>query len=178
MANTDISIRPANISDLATIQKLGCETYADHFSSLWSPEGLRDFLAQDFSTEALELTLRHPNQHQWLIVYDSSELPIGLSKTNWSQPNPISSALGAELQKIYLLKSFSGIGAGTELLKTIINNATLRGESSIWLDVLKTNTKAQEFYLRSGFNQIGEIPFNTDLKEVGMIVMACDLGQA
>ncbi len=178
MTNTDISIRPANLSDLVTMQKLGSETYADHFSSLWSPEGLRNFLAQDFSAEALELTLSHPNQHQWLIAYDSSDLPIGLSKTNWSQLNPITSALGAELQKIYLLKSFSGVGVGTELLKTTIKNAILRGEPSIWLDVLKTNTKAQKFYSRFGFNQVGEIPFKTDLKEIGMAVMACDLRQA
>ncbi|MGB4074125.1 GNAT family N-acetyltransferase [Pseudomonas sp.] len=178
MPKTDIFIRPANLSDLATIQKLGCETYADHFSFLWSPEGLKNFLAQDFSVEALEMILSHPNKHQWLIAYYSSDLPVGLSKANWSQPNPITNILGAELQKIYLLKSFSGVGAGTELLKTTVKNAILRGESSIWLDVLKTNTKAQKFYSRVGFIQVGEIPFKTDLKEIGMTVMACDLRQA
>ena len=178
MANIEITIQPANTSDLATIQKLGFETYVDHFSSLWSPEGLRDFLAQDFSDNALELTLSQPNQHQWLIAYNASDLPIGFSKTNWSKPNPISSTLGAELQKIYLLKSSSGVGAGTKLLKTTIKSAALRDEPSIWLDVLKNNTEAQKFYSRFGFNPVGEVPFNTDSESIGMIVMACDLKQA
>jgi len=178
MINIKTFIRPANLSDLATIQQLGCETYADHFSSLWSPEGLKNFLAQDFSTEALELTLSRPNRHQWLIAYDSSELPVGLSKTNWSQPNPVSGLIGSELQKIYLLKTSSGAGTGTELLKKVIKNSISRGEKSIWLDVLKTNIKAQNFYTRFGFNRVGEIPFKTDLKEIGMVVMACNLRQA
>lgn len=164
LTNTQTFIRPANLGDLAIVQELGYETYADHFSSLWSSDGLKNFLAKDFSAEVLERTLACPKHHQWLIAFDSNEIPVGLSKTNWARPNPISYSIGAELQKIYLLKSSVGSGIGEMLLNTIIRRARENGEPTIWLEVLKSNIKAQNFYARFGFNKIGEIPFKTDLK--------------
>jgi ribosomal protein S18 acetylase RimI-like enzyme len=41
--------------------------------------------------------------------------------------------------------------------------------------VLKSNAGARAFYERQGFNVVGEIPFATDLEEIGMWVMARDL---
>lgn len=47
----------------------------------------------------------------------------------------------------------------------------------MWLDVLKTNSNARRFYEAYGFQEIGEIPFNTDLAEIGMVVMGLQLKQ-
>ena len=46
---------------------------------------------------------------------------------------------------------------------------------SLWLDVLKSNSGARRFYESAGLRQVDEVPFSTDLEQIGMWVMACDL---
>ncbi|WP_375373155.1 hypothetical protein [Pseudomonas hygromyciniae] len=45
------------------------------------------------------------------------------------------------------------------------------------MDVLKTNSNAQRFYERFGFRALGEIPFSTDIAQIGMVVMGHDLSR-
>jgi ribosomal protein S18 acetylase RimI-like enzyme len=61
------------------------------------------------------------------------------------------------------------------MLEQIIDRARQRGDKLIWLDVLKSNAGARAFYERHGFEVAGEIPFATDLREIGMWVMAREL---
>ena len=172
-----INIRAATKADLDSLEALGRETYQEHFSTLWSPAGMRDFLKQDFARDSLSRSLDLTDRHSWLIVSDERGTSIGFSKVNWSTPAPITGELGAELQKIYFLKSAAGRGYGKQLLQLICDQAAKRGELLLWLDVLKSNSNARRFYETFGFLQIGEIPFNTDLAEVGMVVMGLKLNQ-
>ena len=44
-----INIREATKADLDVLREIGCETYQEHFSDIWSVSGMQDFLNQDFS---------------------------------------------------------------------------------------------------------------------------------
>lgn len=92
-----------------------------------------------------------------------------------SKPAPINGEVGLELQKIYLLKSEAGRGYGKQLLSYIHDLALERRESLIWLDVLRTNLSARRFYAKQGFQERGEIAFQTDKVAIGMVVMVCQL---
>jgi ribosomal protein S18 acetylase RimI-like enzyme len=172
-----LNIRAATKADLDSLRAVGCETYQAHFSTLWSPSGMQDFLEQDFSQDSLSRSLDLPDRHSWLIASDERGNPLGFSKVNWSTPAPITGELGAELQKIYFLKSAAGLGYGRQLLQVICDQAVQRRERLLWLDVLKSNLNAQRFYAGFGFRRIGEIPFSTDLVEIGMVVMGLELNQ-
>lgn len=172
MTDQSIAICTADITDLRTLQALGRETYCDHFSSLWSPQGLELFLEQHFSVVALAATLDRPQQHQWLIAYDINNHPIGFSKTNWAQADPINHIAGAELQKIYFCAAAAGMGLGEKLISFILQHAAEKEQPRLWLEVLHTNVKAQRFYERVGFSAIGNLPFSTDTHNIGMLVMA------
>ncbi len=142
-------------------------------------------LSQAFRTSLIKIFLlprsaNHSNPpacHLWLIASDESGRVVGFSKVNWSTPAPLTGELGAELQKIYFLKSEAGRGYGKQLLHFICRRAIERGERLLWLDVLKTNSNARRFYEGFGFQEIGEIPFKTDRIEIGMVVMACELSR-
>ena len=170
-----IHIREATNADIDTLREVGCETYREHFSTLWSPAGMQGFLDQDFSASALRRSLELPERQVWLIASDERGKAVGFAKINWSTPAPLTGEVGAELQKIYFLKSAAGMGYGKRLLQFIREKAAQRGERLLWLDVLKTNANAQRFYETVGFQRIGEIPFSTDLAEIGMVVMALEL---
>ena len=170
-----ITISEAAKSDIAVLREIGCETYREHFSSIWSLAGMQGFLDQDFSHSALAKSLEASASHLWLIASNEKGNAVGFSKINWSTPLPLTGEVGAELQKIYLLRSEAGRGYGKQLLRFICDRAIERGERLLWLDVLKTNSNARRFYEGFGFQEIGEIPFKTDLAEIGMVVMACEI---
>ncbi|MGE8097007.1 N-acetyltransferase family protein [Pseudomonas fluorescens] len=172
-----INIREATKTDLDTLRRIGCETYREHFSAIWSLAGLQNFLNQDFSPSSLGKSLESSTNHMWLIASDDSGRDVGFSKINWSTPAPLTGEVGAELQKIYLLKSEAGRGYGNQLLRFICNRAIERAEPLLWLDVLKTNANARRFYEGFGFQEVGEIPFKTDIAEIGMLVMVYGLSR-
>lgn len=167
MAN--LKIRVASVSDLPAIQKIGRDTYREHFSSIWSESAQEEFLRNDFSEHALQYSLSSPS-HTWLIAEDASESVVGYAKLNWDCPDPIFHRTGTELQKIYFRSHTTGSGYGKLLLEFIADIAAKRS-NTLWLDVLKSNSGAQRFYASCGFCSLGEIPFSTDLREIGMVVM-------
>ncbi|WP_395607272.1 GNAT family N-acetyltransferase [Pseudomonas sp. B22129] len=172
-----IRIHKATEADLDALREVGCETYREHFSTIWTRAGLENFLDQDFSLTALRQSLAAPERHLWLIVSDRSAQVVGFAKVNWATVVPVTGGTGAELQKIYFRQSAAGLGYGRQLLRFICEQAAQRGEQRVWLDVLKSNTKAHAFYEGFGFQRLGEIPFSTDLLEIGMRVMGFELNK-
>jgi len=56
-----------------------------------------------------------------------------------------------ELQKMYLLPSIRGKGAGERLMTALINAANELSYSHIYLETMSTMMQAQSLYLKSGF---------------------------
>lgn len=171
MAANELFIREAGPEDLELVRKIGRETYIDHFSDIWSPPAMERFMAQDFSRDALSTSLAATGANQWCLAFDADDHVVGVTRVNWSRPDPVDGDVGAELQKIYFRAAAVGKGYGGKLLAHVIEQATRRGEAMIWLDVLMSNIAAQRFYRRQGFVNIGKIAFDTDKGEIGMQVM-------
>jgi len=170
-----LSIRSADANDIDVLREIGCTTYRDHFSHVWSEDGIRRFVDADFSAEAIRTTLAASSKHLWMIATDNDGKVAGYAKINWGMRDPILGLEGAELQKIYFRKSATGKGYGAAMLDRVFDLVRQRSNRRIWLDVLKINVGAQRFYEQAGFARLGEMPFRTDLAEVGMVVMARDL---
>ena len=169
-----LTIRRGEEKDADAIQHVGCESYRDHFSHLWTPNGIQRFLDADFSEHVLRETLTTPSKHLWLVASESNQELVGYAKLNWSTPDPVFGLEGTELQKIYFSKSSAGKGYGTKLIEHILDCVTERSCGRIWLEVLKNNVNAQKFYGKVGFRAVSEIPFKTDMAEIGMVVMIRD----
>lgn len=169
----NLEIHIASVGDLSAIQIIGRETYREHFPSIWSEDYLQEFLRRDFSGRSLRHSLSSPS-HTWLIARDASGSVVGYAKINWDRPEPISGRTGTELQKIYFRSHATGNGYGGLLLEFIADMAAKRS-GMLWLGVIKSNAGAQRFYASRGFHKLGEIPFATDLFEIGMAVMAREL---
>ena len=166
-----LSVRPASLSDIPILERLGEATYRSHFTAIWSPARLEAYITAEYGAAALAESLTRPDLSLWLIA-DLNGAPIGFAKLNWDRQLPVSPARsGTELQKIYLLAGQTGQGHGRALLDAAVDHARQRGDRLLWLDVLKSNAGARAFYERHGFKGVGEIPFATDLREIGMSVM-------
>jgi diamine N-acetyltransferase len=167
--------RQAGPSDATLLARLGEDTYRSHFAGIWSPARMEAYIAAEYSAAVLTESLARPDLSIWLIAALANE-PIGFAKLNWNRPLPVAPGRsGTELQKIYLRAARTGQGHGGALLDAVIDTARGRDDRWLWLDVLKSNAAARTFYERRGFKVVGAIPFATDLREIGMWVMARDV---
>lgn len=168
-------LREAAAADIPLLERLGAATYRSHFATIWSPARMEAYIAAEYGAEGLARSLARPDLSVWLIAELDRE-PIGFAKLNWDRPPPVApTRSGTELQKIYFLAERTGQGHGAAALAALVDRVKARGDRLFWLDVLKSNAGARAFYERQGFNVVGEIPFATDLEEIGMWVMARDL---
>jgi diamine N-acetyltransferase len=170
-----LTVREAKAADRDRLSQIGEATYRSHFTAIWSPERLEAYIAAEYSPAALQRSLGETDRGLWLIA-ELDAAPIGFAKLNWDRPLPVApDRAGTELQKIYFLAEQTGQGHGGAMLAAVIEQAKRRSDRLLWLDVLKSNAGARAFYTRHGFRTLGEIPFATDLQEIGMWVMARDV---
>src|SRR5690349_4960626 len=98
-----LSVRPASLSDIPVLERLGEATYRSHFTAIWSPARLEAYIAQEYGAAALAESLARPEASLWLIA-ELDGAPIGFAKLNWDRALPVPpERSGTELQKIYLL---------------------------------------------------------------------------
>jgi ribosomal protein S18 acetylase RimI-like enzyme len=164
-------IRYARPGDEEEIVELGTSAYAAYFGELWSPEGLARFLADQFSLEQVRAELAQGDAVRYVVAQRGGEL-FGLAKLLRDRPvTGVEGERGLWLQKLYLRPKATGKGLGSVLLEAVTGIAGALGEPRIWLDVLRSNAGAIRLYERHGFERRIEIPWATDLREIGMWVM-------
>ncbi|WP_279394170.1 GNAT family N-acetyltransferase [Rhodococcus sp. ARC_M6] len=64
-----------------------------------------------------------------------------------------------ELSKLYVLPGNHGSGAAAALMDAAISHAQKCGSAGIWLGVNQENVRAQKFYTKKGFTQVGTKTF-------------------
>jgi diamine N-acetyltransferase len=166
-------IRHATPEDTLTIIEIAKNTYKDHFSTIWSKEGLEKYLNNVYSKDTIESELSSTNKTDYIILENDNEI-IGFSKLNYNINIPVLNVIGTEIEKIYLKKEYTGYSFGKELIEWCINHITLKCGSLIWLEVLKTNNGAINFYSKNGFTKVGGIPFATDILNIGLDIMVLE----
>lgn len=165
------TIRQALPADLVTLREIGTASYVAHFGALWqNPQEMAAFLDQDFSAEALEKSLRD-TQTCWLLASEGS-VPVGFARINFDSWLEATATTGAELQKIYFMPSFAGLGYGKRLYAEAQRRAIGKQQKQLWLEVLKTNLAAQRFYQRQGMHIVGEARFSSSSGSVELWCMA------
>lgn len=169
-----MKIYQATTTHANQLYTLGNATYRQHFSELWSEQGLQNFLNQDFSLENLSESLADPQQI-WVLAENEHAQLIGYAKLNLNQYQPDLKCMGMELQKIYLLKEVIGKHIAANLMQYIIEIANQHHQAYIFLEVLKTNARAKKFYQKFAFTEQLSLDFKTDLYDIGMDLMQLEL---
>jgi ribosomal protein S18 acetylase RimI-like enzyme len=166
---TEIQITPAGLTDRAFIRSVSERTWPSTYGHIISQEQIDFMLDWMYSDVSLEkqmntgcefyiASIKKENE-QWDAVgfcSVSEEINDGSSQI---ETNQIEINKQYKLNKLYVLPSAQGTGAGKALLNKSIEVAKAACSSSLFLQVNKQNS-AYSFYLKHGFIKEAEFKFD------------------
>ncbi|MBB3890615.1 GNAT superfamily N-acetyltransferase [Phenylobacterium haematophilum] len=96
---------------------------------------------------------------EWQVATSRGE-PIGYAKlTPLRAPFSDASAGALELQQLYVLQDWHGLGVADRLMEWALSAARQRGADEVYLTVFDHNERAKRFYARYGFAEVGRCTF-------------------
>ncbi|MDQ8934409.1 GNAT family N-acetyltransferase [Acinetobacter rudis] len=162
-----LSFRRATLQDANSIAQIGHISYLHHFQSIWNDfDELKDYVAHEYHLTSILQSLNEENTQWWIIVNSLNEA-IGFIKLSLAQtpsehyPHIQIDALshGCCLNKVYLLPQYTGQGLGQQIFKFVEQHLQQQTCQYFWLEVLKDNLAAKQFYLRQGMQIIADAEY-------------------
>lgn len=148
--------RDAVPADAAAIAQLARETFTETFGHLYSPENLAAFLTSH-TTEDWAQVLADLNVAVRVAETDGALVGYARLGPPTLPITPVGPAV--ELRQFYLLQPWHGGGHAQTLMGWVIATARARGAAELLLSVFVDNIRAQRFYARYGFEDIGRYTF-------------------
>jgi len=155
-----IDIRRATSDDAKSLTDLSYTTFWDAFAHhpKNAPDDLAHYMRQAFSVEQIADELNDPRA-VFLVAEIEGEL-AGYAKLVCDHIDPgISAEKPIELNRLYSQQKFLGQGVGQTLMDACFDLARENGFDTIWLGVWEYNPRAQRFYEKNGFREVGSHTF-------------------
>ena len=167
---TEIQITPADLNDRAFIRSVSERTWPSTYGHIISQEQINFMLDWMYSDASLEKQMHSgcafyiasikKEDGKWDAVGFCSVSPDDEKEEGENNSTEkVAGSTAHKLNKLYVLPSAQGTGAGKALLNKSIEVAKASGSSSIFLQVNKLNT-AYTFYLKHGFIKESEFKFD------------------
>ena len=155
MDNRDVNIRRASTGDAESLAELGARTFSETFAEDNSPEDVAAYLAASFSVERLAAELDDPLSVFFVAEVDGRA--AGYAKLHPGEaPGEVDGRKAVELVRLYVAQAWLGRGVGPALMRRCIDEAREKGFQTIWLGVWERNRRAQAFYRKWNFHEVGE----------------------
>ena len=152
------SIVRATENDFKTIAHIGNISVEEAHRESCSAKDMKSFLDETYSDSAIKKELQNTKNLYHILNYKGCA--VGFSKILLnSEHSNISQKNITKLDRIYLLPQFYNLKLGFELLKFNIEYSKREKQSGMWLFTWIGNTRAVDFYLKTGFRVVGSHQF-------------------
>ncbi|MET4058902.1 ribosomal protein S18 acetylase RimI-like enzyme [Arthrobacter sp. UYP6] len=159
------SVSPATPADAQELAKLAALTFPLACPPAVTAEDSAAFVAAHLSEDAFVHYLADDSK-KILAARQDSDL-IGYALLVFSPPSDpeVTEALqqlpgpAAELSKCYVHPAAHGTGTAGALMQAAMDTAVVSGCRTLWLGVNDLNLRAQAFYRKSGFSEVGRKNF-------------------
>jgi GNAT superfamily N-acetyltransferase len=158
-----MEIRHADAADAAILHGLAVATFGLACPPGTAQSSIDDFLSTVLSEASFSGYLADPERVLFLAFAD--DVPVGYTMVIFGEPSDpdvagvITLHPTAELSKVYVLADHHGSGVARELVEASVDAVRERGAAGIWLGVNQFNPRANRFYEKSGFAQVGSKKF-------------------
>lgn len=151
-----ITYRDATEADAALLADIGTRSFIETFGHLYTPENLEAFL-ENHSVASWREQLSG-SDFSVRIVEDGG-VAAAFAKVGPPSLPFKTDARAIELRQFYVLKPWQGAGLAPEMMDWVLNEARRRGAEELYLSVFIDNHRAQRFYRRYGFEDVGRYDF-------------------
>lgn len=159
------SVSPAHPGDAAELAALAALTFPLACPPEVSAEDSAAFVAANLSEEAFGDYLADPSKRVLVIRERAHIRGYALLVFRPPADSEVVAALqavpgpAAELSKCYVHPAAHGSGLAAALMHAAKETAAAEGYRSLWLGVNDLNVRAQAFYRKSGFTEVGRRSF-------------------
>jgi len=151
-------IRKAEVSDAEELARFAARTFSEAFGAQNTPEDLALYLAKAYGLAQQGAELRDP---AWTtLLAEKGKSLAGYAQVRTGPiPACVTGQSPTELYRFYVDSPWQGQGLARRLMAAVDEEAIRRGARTLWLGVWERNTRAQAFYRKCGFVDVGEHSF-------------------
>ncbi|GAB3445701.1 GNAT family N-acetyltransferase [Phycicoccus ginsengisoli] len=153
------TVRAAAASDAPVLHEVAAATFALACPPHVTAESVATFVADVLSVGCFERYLADPGRDLFLADEEGTATGYAMLVNGEPADDDVRAAIRlrptAELSKIYVLPGHHGAGVSRLLMTAALEAARGRGAQGVWLGVNQLNERAQRFYRKSGFEQVG-----------------------
>ncbi len=152
-----VGYRTAGAADAPALAALGRRCFVETFGAYFPEEDMALHLERKFGADALPaefldpaLTIRIAEADGAAVAYlklGPMELPVP------HEPGAL------QVMQIYVLAPWQGVGVAAALMDWAAETARARGAPALYLCVWEKGDRAIAFYRKSGFETVGEAPY-------------------
>jgi ribosomal protein S18 acetylase RimI-like enzyme len=158
--------KKCSLSELKELQRISQSAYAEAFHDLIDNENLNNYINNKYSLDNLQKELEDVLNH--FLFFCKGEKAMGYMKYIL-KPDSL------EIERLYMLGSFKGMGVGSKFMNEAENIARLNGKKIMTLGVLKLNKPAYLFYEKRGFTQYSSEVVTIGKSEYPLLLMKKEL---
>lgn len=168
-----ITYRSAHPDEALELSVLFKQVYIDTYGIEGVTVEFSRFIERQFSVNAI-LSLLAQEKTSLLLALNNGN-PVGVVQLAFDGMCPLDSDRRTEVNKLYILRRFFGLGIGQGLMREAEREMRSKGRRDCWLWVLDSNKRAIDFYRQQGYRPIGNAPFQMEVNAYNNIVMVKNL---
>ena len=148
-------VRNAHEGDAAALAILLERTFRDAFEAVNTAADM-DLHCQTNYTETIQAA-EIVNPVMTTLVCEHEARLIGVVQLHWGEaPSCVVADRPGEIQRFYVDKEWHGAGVARSLMNEALSVMRSKRVDQVWLGVWEHNPRAQAFYRKFGFNEVGE----------------------
>ena len=148
------TIRRGTLRDAELLAELGARTFSETFAVDNTPENMAAYLAASFAPAQLAADLADPRCLFHVAETDGVAVGYAMLRSG-AAPEQVTGERPIELVRLYVSRDSLGSGVGAALMQTCIDEAKRSGHQTLWLGVWEHNNRAQAFYRKWKFREVG-----------------------
>ncbi len=151
-----VRLRLASAQDAAVVAAVAQESFVATFGAdTYPPADLAAFFADAMGPERYARAA--DDAQQWLELAEDHGTVAGYALAGPSKQDVPAEERAWELHQLYLASTLHGRGIADAMLTRVVGEARARGAAALYLSVWHGNHRAQRFYARHGFVEVGKL---------------------
>jgi ribosomal protein S18 acetylase RimI-like enzyme len=153
-----VRIRRGVPGDAARLAEFGARTFAETFGAENTAENMAAYVAHAYGAGQQAAELADPAVIT-LIAEEDTAMAGYAQLSGRTAPPCVTGRVPIELRRFYVDRPWQGRGVAAALMAATLEAAAARGAGTLWLCVWERNARAQAFYRRAGFEDVGAAEF-------------------